>query len=131
MFAHMRVNSVLQTDQFKVATAIVRIDSRGPYLHENDAHALIGVESVKVNGEYLEIKLSNSNPVASVIISPDETVGGERGIIAGGSGGVSNVKIALFDTKIGRRLNMSNSSDYRRAAGVYSNLWVTVIHYVG
>lgn len=105
-----------------------RLDPEGIYLHENDKHASIGVAGFELNGEFLKINWTKANPIVAIHVSVDETIGGKFGIIAGGSGGAAYINVALYDTRIGRRLDLSNEKDYARAASRVSNLWVQAVH---
>lgn len=107
----------------------VRIDPKeGIYLHHNSVHAAVGVKSVSIDREYLRMDFTNSAPVVSATVTADETVGGFYGMIVGASGGVDKVMIRFFDTKLGRRLDMSDKDDYARVASSMSNIWVNVVH---
>lgn len=108
----------------------IRLDPDGIYLHENATHASVGIKSISIDRHFLFVEFTRSNPVVSINVSTDETIGGARGIVAGGSGGGAYVNIAFFDTRIGRRLDLSNKSDYARVASSVSNVWFTVTHLV-
>lgn len=111
--------------------ACIRLAEDGPYIHTNTAHASINVDAVFIDdvGD-VRVEHSGMGVVVSVTMSPDETVAGMKGIIGGGSGGTGATRFRLFDTRIGRRLNLSRPEDYARVAGEYSNLWLTWMHYL-
>lgn len=109
--------------------AIVRLPTSGPYLHTNDAHVNVGVNSVSIapNGD-LEVRHEVPGPVVTAGAFPDETLGGDRGIIAGFSGGMGRSYLRLHDTRLGRRLDLASPDDYARVAGPYANLWLFFMH---
>lgn len=106
----------------------IRLDPGGMYIHENDSHAAVGIKSIGIDRHFLQVNFTDSAPVVAIIVSVDETIGGYKGITAGGSGGAGNVKIAFFDAKLNRRLDMSNPADYDRIASSLSNIWLLVAH---
>lgn len=106
----------------------IRLDPDGVYLHENSAHASVGIRNVWIERGFLKVSFYNSNPVVSIQVSTDETIGGRKGIIAGGSGGVNDVYIRFYDTRINRALDLSDKDDYARVASSLSNVWLLVTH---
>lgn len=112
-----------------VAGGCIRLDKDGPYLHENSSHSAIGIsKNVCVERDFIRVNLTKSGSVVTAMVNVDETVGGTKGIVGGASGGVGYVMIRFFDTKLGRPLDMSNSSDYNRISSSLSNIWLHVTH---
>ncbi|WP_435199591.1 hypothetical protein [Janibacter sp. GS2] len=110
--------------------ACVRFDREGPYLHENAAHASPHVKSIFINGSgELEIKhAGDGRKISSILVSPDETLAGDRGISGGGSGGTGTTRIRFFDACLGRRLYLNRPGDYARMEGPWSNVWIMWLH---
>lgn len=109
-----------------VTGCVIRLYSSGPAIHANGAHACTGAEGTPWIDDrgYLHVSQAVDAPVVSVVANPDETLV-KRGIQAGVSGGVSESVIAMYDSRLGRELDLADPADYKRAAGIYSNLWLT------
>lgn len=104
-------------------SVVIRLDTDGIYIHTNAAHYDFGIKKISIAYDgYLHI-WSDEAPIASVQCQADESIGAERGIIAGASGGGGHTVIRLRDTRIDRVLDLYSTSDYSRVASEYSNLW--------
>ena len=121
-----------------VSSAIVRFSGSGgaPVLHCNASHACAGVSGVDITaGGELRLHQTITNPHAYPILTvqcqADETLGGRRGIICGASGGTDTTRFWLYDTRLGRQLDLSDPADLRRVAGDNANLWISFIHLNG
>ena len=107
-----------------------------PSIHANAAHGSFGVESVRVDSRNGWVELNQtpmhapSNPIIFVQAQTDEFLSG-RGIIAGATGGTTQTRVSLYDTRIDRLLDLRNRSDRMRIQGEFSNLWVGWIHVPG
>lgn len=121
----------LEQGQFTVGGCAIRFDevSGMPKVHANNVHFCAGVSSVGIDARtgFLEIKLSASRPIVSFYTSPDETLT-ERGIIAGGSGGVNRILVNFYDSQNAKPLDLNVPADRMRLAGKTSNLWVGWVH---
>lgn len=110
----------------------VRFESDWPWpvIHVNSTHIAIGVQGVRVNdaGD-LEIK-HDGGPIVTMIASPDETLV-TRGISVGLSRGGGTTVARFYDSKLGRQLDLSNLSDWRRVNGPWSNLWLAWLNITG
>ncbi len=113
-----------------MASAVIRLAPEGLYLHEDGGHALVGVSNVYLRNGAVFVESSKPGPVISAFAQPDETLGGKRGILAGITGGGPGSYIYLYDTRVDRRLDLEDESDYARVAGNYSNLWFEIKWYV-
>lgn len=110
--------------------ACIRFDADGPYLHTNSTHSAPYVERVCLEGSYLTIY--NRAPVegaacSSVVVSPDETLAGRKGILAGASGGTGRTRILFYSTRLNRQLYLGGD-DYKVLVGETSNVWVQWVH---
>lgn len=121
----------LQQGEYTVGGCVVRFEPRTgrPKVHSNRAHYCAGVRKVSVDRRtgLLEIELMQSRPIVSFYVEPDETLT-ERGVTAGGSGGVNRILVRFYDTKTDRPLNLNLATDRRRIAGPTSNIWVGWTH---
>lgn len=101
---------------------VIRLGSKGAYLHVNSTHHSVGINSVKINSSgNLEIATENVSPIISVNVSPDETLA-QKSVIAGAS--VGNTKTIIKFSKNGKPLNLNKAADYKLIASDVSNLWV-------
>lgn len=111
--------------------AIVRLDpTDGIYVHTDDKHYSKGIEAVSVDSSgRLRINHENPGPIfGQMIAQGDETITGLRGILVGPSGGGgAATTLTLYDTKLGRDLDLNNPSDYSRVAGSYANVWFALV----
>lgn len=104
-----------------------------PSIHANAAHRCAGVKSVDIN-EYGELRLwqtvtgAPENPILWAFCQTDETLGGMRGITCGASGGTGNTRFRLYDSKLGRSLDLNKQADRDRVQGKNANLWVGWVH---
>ncbi|MEH6937299.1 hypothetical protein V7056_05465 [Bacillus sp. JJ664] len=104
---------------------VIRLGTKGVYLHVNSSHHSVGIKSVKINSSgNLEIATESVTPVISINVSPDETLA-SKGVIAGAS--VGNQTTIIKFSKNGKPLNLKRSSDYSLIASDVSNLWVSWI----
>lgn len=106
---------------------IARLTPNGPVLMETADHAAVGVSEVVIYGPHLQMKFTQKGAVVSANVTADDALT-SRGILAGVYGGVRHVTVTFYDTRINRQLNLSNQSDYDRAASWESNIWVDVVH---
>lgn len=114
-------------EQLTFSGMALRLDpKRGPYIHGNASHYPRGFKEVYIdqNRGYLTVKRDRFDSVVSIITDPDETLTA-RGITIGSSGG--GVITNLYFYQNGRLLNLANPKDYAIVAGVYSNVWLTII----
>lgn len=97
-----------------------------PRIHDNASHYCVGVASVKADWSSgsgagnLVITHTESLPVVSIAISPDETLT-ERGISCGASGGLGETRIACYD-RAGAYVPAHSKA---KLYGPYANLWIT------
>ena len=104
-----------------------------PSIHANGSHRCAGVKSVGIN-EYGEIRVTQTvtdpaaNPILFATCQADETLGGQRGIICGASGGTGETRFRLFDTRLGRQLDLTRQADRDRVQDKNANLWVGWLH---
>lgn len=106
---------------------VVRFDQDGPWVHANPSHRCIGVRSVRITttGRVLvEMTSEQDAAVLNVQADADETMT-TKGISAGVSVAGSRLIIDLYDARIDRGLDLRREADRRRAAGAYSNLWLS------
>lgn len=122
-------------NQVVFSGAVIRFsDPDGwPSIHANGSHIAPGVTGVDINqhGElrvWQTIKDPGANPIVFAFAQADETLGGERGIILGASGGTDNTRFRVYDTRIGRKLDLNVRSDRMRIQGETSNIWVGFVH---
>lgn len=122
-------------NQVVFSGAVIRFsDPDGwPSIHANGSHIAPGVTGVDINqhGElrvWQTIKDPSANPVVFAFAQADETLGGERGIILGASGGTGNTRYRVYDTRIGRKLDLNVRSDRMRIQGETSNIWIGFVH---
>lgn len=114
------------------AQAVLRLDPDGIYVHCNSTHTTIGITdaSISATGEIV-LTHAQVGPCAGLFVSPDETLAGERGVTAGGSGGGSETRIRVHHPSIpGRRLYLHKPEEYALVASPYANLWVIVLQMV-
>ena len=113
-----------------VSGACIRLDADGPYLHVNETHSAPYVDRVCIEENFLTIyhrAPASGAACSSVVVSPDETLAGAKGIIGGASGGTGRTRIRLYSTQLGRRLYLGGK-DYDLVAGPTSNIWVQWVH---
>lgn len=106
---------------------VVRFDRTGPWIHTNGAHRCIGVRSVGLTGSgrlLVEMTDEQNAAVLNVQADADETLT-TRGIAPGISVAGHRLVVDLYDSRIERVLDLSDEADRRRAAGPYSNLWLS------
>lgn len=130
------------SDDLIVSGAVVRFTEAGPRWHINDAHHAVGLIDTStepfINSDgFLEFNLlpaadGTHYPVVSMALSPDETMAA-RGLMAGGSGGVSSVRVRISKPSIVEvgawsPLNLNLPAHYDRVEGANSNLWITLVH---
>lgn len=104
-----------------------------PSIHANGAHQCAGVKSVDIS-PYGEVRVwqtvdtPGTHPILFAQCQADETLGGERGIICGASGGTDNTRFRLYDTRLGRNLDLNKQADRDRVQHKNANLWVGWFH---
>ncbi len=87
--AYQLTNEQAPTTDLKISGGVIRLDpTEGVYLHTNETHHSVGIESVGIDNEtgYLSIRRYKGDAIVSVMASPDETLAG-KGITFGPSGG--------------------------------------------
>ena len=119
----------------KVSGCVIRFSDPDalPTIHANGAHMCAGVRSVGIDrAGRLEIVQTVTDPAKNPVLfaqcQADETLGGARGIICGATGGTAVTSFALYDTRLGRQLDLNKRSDRMRLQGRNSNLWVGWFH---
>lgn len=121
--------------QVLISGCVVRFDTPdgSPRIHANQAHLCAGVESVRIDpgSGALQVFQTVSGvkdyAILFAIAQADETLG-DRGIVAGASGGTGDTHYYFSDLKLGRRLDLRNPSDRMRLQGKYSNAWLGWVH---
>lgn len=115
-----------------VLEGCIRLDPSGPYAHVNAGHHLVGLTGLWIDSAgQLVLDHASAGPCASILVSPDETLAGERGVTAGGSGGGVQTRIRFHHPSIpGRRLYLNRPAEWDLVAGETSNVWVKVTHRV-
>jgi hypothetical protein len=97
----------------------------GPYIHENETHANVGVKSVRVDGNGdLEIK-TICPPGAKIMdlrAGADESIVGV-GVAAGPSGGLGTVIVKFYRDEGRVRANWSGFTPY-------ANIWFSGIFFI-
>lgn len=135
--ANSWVTREVPTGQTVTSGCVIRFsDPTGmPSLHANSAHQCAGIRSVDIN-EYGEVRVWQTvdtvatHPILFAICQADETLGGQRGIICGASGGTGNTRFRLYDTQLGRNLDLNVKSDRMRVQHRNANLWIGMTHAV-
>ena len=123
-------------NQTLVSGCVIRFlpeDDGRPSIHANGAHRCAGVDSVRIDraGQVEVIQTitdPGKNPILFAQCQADETLGGQRGIICGASGGTASTRFRLYDSRLGRTLDLRSSADRARVEGKNSNLWVGWFH---
>lgn len=117
-------NEEIPFNEITFSGGCVRLDKElGVYLHTNSAHKSVGIESVSINEKgHLQVSRFKSDPIISVIVTPDETLAA-KGITLGASGGARDTSIILYD-RAGRKLDLNLKEDYDQVASLLSNVWV-------
>lgn len=121
-------NEEVTTTELMIGGGVIRLDPvEGVYLHTNETHHSVGIESARIdeNGD-LEIRRFSGGAVVSLSVTPDETLT-RLGITLGVSGGGIVSKIHVYNRN-GERLNLRQSSDYKQVAHAYSNIWALYIN---
>lgn len=119
----------------KVSGCVIRFSNADgtPSIHANGAHRCAGVESVRIDGagqiEVIQtVSGPSENPILFAMCQTDETLGGKRGITCGATGGTGDTSFRLYDTQLGRPLDLRYPADRDRVQGPVSNLWVGWFH---
>lgn len=121
--ARVATPQLAPTQSVSVGGCVIRLYTAGPELHANSTHTCVGVRSVDVTSMgRLRVRYTATSDVVGLSAGADETLAG-RGIQVGVDGTSSYATMTLYDTKLERRLNLSRTTDYRRAAGSSSNIW--------
>lgn len=110
------------------AAGILRLNPTGPSILSDSSHASVGLHSVGITskGELL-VEHAHLGPVCALIVSPDESLAGDRGVTAGGSGGGSSSVLRLHHPSIqSRRLDLTVPAEYALVSGTYCNIWFEV-----
>ena len=133
-YANEWMRDAVPGNRVKFSGCVVRFsDPDGsPSIHANAAHISAGVKSVGIDRHgRLEVIQTVTNPGENPVIfafcQTDETLSA-RGIIAGASGGTDDTHFTFFDTKLGRKLDLSNYNDRMRLQGKNSNVWLGWVH---
>lgn len=116
------------TSSLLIGGGVVRIDpTEGVYLHTNETHHSVGIESVYINsGGDLEIKRYSGSKVVSTSVTPDETIA-RLGITFGLSGGGTRSVLHAYNRQ-GQRLNLNNPEHFAQVASPTANLWVLFVN---
>lgn len=94
-----------------------------PRIHANSTHINTGCTGVTVTAAGdLRIGQTQSQPIVSLSVDPDETLA-RKGIVLGGSGGSGHTTVVMYD-RAGRHLRADSMSLY----GSTTNLWVMWTH---
>lgn len=125
-----------------ISGACIRFTADGPRWHVNSNHAAIGLIDTSnepfINADgMLEFPLLPASPdhgnvVVSITVAPDETLAA-RGIIGGGSGGVSSIRVRFSKPSPAvpgaqAPLNLNLPGHYANVQGDTSNAWITLVH---
>lgn len=118
-----------------VSGCVIRFSSPDgtPTIHANGAHLCAGVESVGIDpAGNLRVVQTVTDPQVHAILfalcQTDETLGGARGITCGATGGTDDTSFVLYDSRLGRSLDLNDRRDRMRLQGQWSNLWVGWVH---
>lgn len=108
-----------------VLGAVIRLGPGGPYIHENDSHANVGIASVGMSSSG-DLTVTAPRPAGAQIIAAtaagDETLA-RLGIMCGVSGGVSQSNVLCY--RDGSKIR-ANASIY----GNFGNIWYTQVMFV-
>lgn len=118
-------NEQVPTTDIKISGGVIRIDPvQGVYLHTNNSHHSVGIESVGIDPDtgYLHIQRYKGDAIVSVVATPDETLAA-KGITFGPSGGGRNTYLKLYNRN-GQLLDLRKQSDYDQVASSLSNVWI-------
>lgn len=115
----------------------IRLYETGPVWHVDTDHHTVGIDPTvnpTIDGSgLLTFYTLAKNPIIGCSINPDETLVA-RGISAGLSNGTHLIRIRFYKDGIsgadGAPLDLNNPVHWSRVSGIYSNLWVTLIHNV-
>ncbi|WP_214760244.1 hypothetical protein [Exiguobacterium sp. s146] len=104
----------------------LRLDPQGLYIHANGSHKPLGFTQAYIEPTrgYIVVRRDRADSVVSIIAEPDETLT-KRGITIGASGGGTVTHLFVYQN--GVQLNMADPVDYAKTAGVFSNIWMTII----
>lgn len=110
------------------------------FLPENDgqptlrggSHACIGVKAVDVTDEgqlrvHQSVTPASRYKVLSSLAHVDASLAA-RGIITGPSGGTGVTRFALYDTALGRELDLNDNADRARITCRICDVWFTATH---
>lgn len=116
------------TSSLLIGGGVIRIDpTEGVYLHTNETHHSVGIESVFINaGGDLEIKRYSGSKVVTTSITPDETIA-RLGITFGLSGGGTRSVLQAYNRQ-GKRLNLNVPEDYAQVASPTANIWALFVN---
>lgn len=125
---HQYTNEEVRTCDLMIGGGVIRLDpTQGVYLHTNNTHHSVGIESTRIDeGGDLEIRRFSGGAVVSLSVTPDETLT-RLGITLGVSGGGIVSKIHFYNRQ-GQRLNLNNNDHYKQVAAATSNIWALYIN---
>lgn len=133
--ANSWITGAVDGEDLVVSGCVIRFSNADgtPSIHANGAHQCAGVKSVDIN-KYGEVRVWQTvdtvakYPILFAQCQADETLGGQRGIICGASGGTDNTRFRLYDTQLGRNLDLNKQADRDRVQHRNANLWVGWFH---
>lgn len=116
-----------------ISGGCIRFYSTGPEWHINDGHHTIGLidtstqPTIDTSG-FLVINLLDigERAVVSMTAASDETLVA-RGISVGCSNGGPTCRMRFYKDGVGP-LDLNDSTHWGYVAGIYSNLWMTLVH---
>lgn len=97
----------------------------GPYIHENETHANVGVKSVRVDGNGdLEVKTicPAGAKILSLVSEEDETIVA-AGVSSGASGGLGTCIVKFYRDEGRVRANWSGFNEY-------ANIWFHGVFFI-
>lgn len=106
---------------------VLRISSAGVAVHANDTHRCIGVRSAGISSSgkiLVNASSEQRGAVVNVQGDADETLT-VRGIAVGVSASASTMQFSLYDSRLGRTLNLNRTADLRRVSHQWANVWLT------
>lgn len=130
MQTYQYTNEEIPASGIVISGGCIRIDpAQGVYLHTNETHHSVGIESVGIDSTtgYLCVRRFKGDAIISVIAAPDETLA-QKGITFGPSGGGRKTLIKMFNRN-GELLDLREPSHFNQVASAYTNIWITFFSY--
>lgn len=104
----------------------VRFGTDGVYLHENETHAAVGINSIKIDSKgRLEVSHRSIGKIVTMGAFADETLVARHISLGCSGGGGTTIIVAAKD---GRQLNLNRAEDYALISGDYANAWLLWVH---